>query len=399
MSRSPGKMVRFERDSQHEQGEHCLNCGTELSGPYCFYCGQPDKRLMVFLPALLREIAEDFFDFDSRFFRTLKPLLLKPGELTASYIAGRRARYSPPWRLYLISSLLFFLLMAVSASFGVSMDDPSEFQEGFAEGAGLSDSSGSAADDVSASGESDPPENLSLEQRAANDALIAINQVYVDHDQTEPLTGDRAERLNDEIVRQIQRAHAWKENDFTLKLFSDDPWDRETNPLIIPLAPDRFNDWLNDEIARSPEKAEQITDDPGLIIEQILDVLPVAIFLLLPVFALLLKIFYLFAGRYYIEHLIFALHNHAFIFVAGIVIWGLDFISDIIGWGWLDALVQILALIFMIWLPVYFWVAMYRVYRQNWFLTTLKYLLVGFTYLNILLFSIIGAMLVAFLKV
>jgi len=57
----------------------CLNCGTELLGPFCHYCGQPDKNLMRFFPVLIRELMEDFLDFDSRFMRTMKPLLFKPG--------------------------------------------------------------------------------------------------------------------------------------------------------------------------------------------------------------------------------------------------------------------------------------------------------------------------------
>ena len=388
------KPLRFERDSQHEKGEHCLNCGTELSGPYCYYCGQPDKRLMVFLPALLREIAEDFFDFDSRFFRTLKPLLLKPGELTSSYIAGRRARYSPPWRLYLISSLLFFLFMALSANFDVNTSSSDGLQAGIVT---------ENADIASADGDPDPEaqteSSLSMGEAAARKALAAISRHYEEEGQSSPLSEERAARLETDITRSIRHAQSWDDEDFTLTFFGDEAWDRDTNPVIIPLLPDRFNTWLNDEIARSPEKAEMISEDPDVIVEQVFDILPIAIFILLPVFALLLKLFYAFAGRYYIEHLIFALHNHAFIYVAGIVIWVLELFSDLSNWGWLDATVKFAVLIFMLWLPIYFWIAMYRVYRQNWFLTTLKYLLVGFAYLNVLMFSIIGVMMVAFLKV
>ncbi len=81
----------------------CLNCGTVLQGPFCHYCGQPDKNFMRFFPVLLRELLEDFLDFDSRFMRTMKPLLFKPGKLTRDYLDGRRFRRGgvsfipPPW--------------------------------------------------------------------------------------------------------------------------------------------------------------------------------------------------------------------------------------------------------------------------------------------------------------
>ena len=57
----------------------CLNCGTGLKGPFCYYCGQPDRNFFRFFPALLRELMSDFLDLDSRFARTMKPLLFKPG--------------------------------------------------------------------------------------------------------------------------------------------------------------------------------------------------------------------------------------------------------------------------------------------------------------------------------
>ena len=79
----------------------CLNCGTELAGPFCHFCGQPDRNFLRFFPVLLREFLEDFLDLDSRFARTMKPLLFHPGRLTRDYLEGRRFRYTPPMRLYL----------------------------------------------------------------------------------------------------------------------------------------------------------------------------------------------------------------------------------------------------------------------------------------------------------
>lgn len=75
----------------------CLNCATALMGPFCHYCGQPDKNLMRFFPALVRDLLGDVVDFDSRFMRTLKPLLFRPGKLTRDYLDGRRFRLFPMW--------------------------------------------------------------------------------------------------------------------------------------------------------------------------------------------------------------------------------------------------------------------------------------------------------------
>src|SRR5210317_1376270 len=99
----------------------CLNCGTELKGPFCYYCGQPDRNFLRFFPALLRDMMEDLLDLDSRFIRTVKPLLFKPGRLTRDYMNGRRFRYAPPMRLYIFSSIVFFLLAAFFSGNGIRL--------------------------------------------------------------------------------------------------------------------------------------------------------------------------------------------------------------------------------------------------------------------------------------
>ena len=64
---------------------------------------------------------EDVLDLDSRFMRTIKPLLFKPGRLTRDYMEGRRFRYAPPMRLYIFSSIVFFLLAALLSSDAISI--------------------------------------------------------------------------------------------------------------------------------------------------------------------------------------------------------------------------------------------------------------------------------------
>jgi len=88
----------------------CLNCGAPLlGGAYCATCGQarphPDPTLREFL----HETTHELTDWDGKVPRTLKALVLQPGRLTVDYFAGRRARWLPPLRVYLICSVIFFL--------------------------------------------------------------------------------------------------------------------------------------------------------------------------------------------------------------------------------------------------------------------------------------------------
>ena len=86
---------------------------------------------MRFFPVLLRDLMEDLFDLDSRFVRTMKPLLFKPGRLTRDYMEGRRFRYAPPMRLYIFSSIVFFLLAALLSNDAISINSSAD-ESGFA---------------------------------------------------------------------------------------------------------------------------------------------------------------------------------------------------------------------------------------------------------------------------
>ena len=301
--------------------DHCRNCGTELKGPFCYYCGQPDKRFLRFFPVMIREMFQDAFELDSRFSRTLKPLLFQPGKLTRDYIDGRRFRYSPPIRIYLFASVIFFLLASLATSLAdldriVISDDP-----------------------VVAEGEAE--------------------------------SGEVEDELPD------------------ITLFGDEKWHPVDNPVDVPFFPARLNAWINTELADSPQKARAIEKNPKIIIQSMIEVLPQAVFILLPVFALVMKFWYLFAKRFYIEHLIFSLHNHSFIFVIFILIvllgWietgaaGLGLATEIAESG-----VDVVSTVLLAWIPIYMFIAMKRVYQQGWLLTIGKYFVVGWTYIIVL---------------
>ncbi len=95
-------------------GQRCENCGNPVSQSYCGACGQRLEPPVHSLPHFSRVAIEDLTHADSRLWRTLAALLFKPGFLTAEFLAGRRARYLPPIRLYLVLSLAFFLFAAAT---------------------------------------------------------------------------------------------------------------------------------------------------------------------------------------------------------------------------------------------------------------------------------------------
>lgn len=90
----------------------CLNCNYEVKteNKYCPSCGQEnaDKRISLLL--LLQDTIATAFNFESRVFKTIPLFLFYPGKLTNEFLEGKRVRYMHPFKIYLLSSLLFFFV-------------------------------------------------------------------------------------------------------------------------------------------------------------------------------------------------------------------------------------------------------------------------------------------------
>jgi hypothetical protein len=325
----------------------CLNCGTELKGPFCYYCGQPDKNLMRFFPALLRDLLEDVLDLDSRFIRTLRPLLFHPGKLTRDYLDGRRFRYVAPMRLYIFSSMLFFILAGTLAGDAIDILGNTDGKPG-----GMHLTLGSGEDEGT---------------QASTDTASGTAQADADPDD------------EDNII------------------INGKQWNRETNPVSVPGLPQFLNDWINDEVEESPQKGREIEENPGLIVDKLFQVLPIAVFVMLPLVALLFKFWYLFARKYYVEHLIHALHNHAFLFLIFIVTLLADSVATLLDpteSGDPSRIAASVTTILLTWIPLYLLISLKTVYQQSWGMTIFKFSLIGLSYM-ILLSLVSGAAAVA----
>ena len=91
----------------------CRNCGASAPGAYCPACGQDTRSGLPTFPQFAREATGRYVALDGRLWKTLVPLLFRPGFLTREYFAGRRRRYIGPARLFLVSSLLLFAVLRV----------------------------------------------------------------------------------------------------------------------------------------------------------------------------------------------------------------------------------------------------------------------------------------------
>jgi len=124
------------------------------------------------------------------------------------------------------------------------------------------------------------------------------------------------------------------------------------------------------------------------LIQQVVEHFPTALFAMLPLYAAVLWVLYIRNGRYYVEHLVFALHCHAFYFVlltfALLVKAGLGGIPAI--------LVNVAA---AIWIPIYSFAALKRAYGQGWIKTSVKWFMLGFSYMVLLGFAMLASLVMA----
>ena len=106
---SLGGLVSGEHHEVQPPGEPCRNCGEIVIGRYCARCGQLASNFHKPFFGLIASSLADTFALDSRLWRTVPVLMFRPGRVTRNYLDGKRARYVPPFRLFLLASVLFFL--------------------------------------------------------------------------------------------------------------------------------------------------------------------------------------------------------------------------------------------------------------------------------------------------
>src|SRR5690606_23879906 len=147
-----------------------------------------------------------------------------------------------------------------------------------------------------------------------------------------------------------------------------EPWDPETNPVRIASLPGFANDWINRQIERVQGNIPRLQEDPDLLKDAVLGAIPSTLFVLLPLFALMLKIAYVFKRRLYLAHLIVALRSHAFrcrALLLMFLVMGLEHWLAPQRLGLFVAFDLVEAAIW-IWMPLYLLVMQKRIYGQGW---------------------------------
>lgn len=331
--------------------ESCLNCQALLQGQYCARCGQRARGRLISIWELVRDAVGDLFELDSRLWRTIIPLMLRPGQLTHDYLIGRRARFMPPFRTYLVLSIVFFLVAFFDPQqqFGILFEPEPEPQTAEERRRTAEEIRKEVLEDLAAEG-------IDVPKSSGTPGDVPLPE-------PPPAPEVEAERSDNGLNVQVTPSGELDVN-CTLDSFESD-------------APEWFTRRVTQE--RLQEICDRVVADSGRsFLNQLLDNIPAALFILLPLMALVLKMLYPLSKRYYVEHLLFVLHFHAFFFL----ILTLEVLfSRATSWLGLPDLVRNLSVfVVSVYVPVYLYKAMRRVYEQGRAITLLKYLFLFLTY-------------------
>lgn len=368
-------------------GARCLNCGAVLEGPYCHDCGQPVKGLIRHFRSVLGDFLDTVFEYDSRIWRTLLPLYFLPGSVTLSFIAGRRVRYVTPFRLTFVSLVVALLVLQV----GVIEVDQAAFRGEHGIRHAMT------VEEVEAARERALAELADTEDAGERQDGVGADENAQRIEAARRAVQSAAERRMEwiEAVDIARREGREPPPDPGMQIFlneDEEAWDPETNPVAVSWLPDFANAVLNRWMGRALVNARAAEDDPEAFVDAFLGLVPVALFVLLPIFAALLKLFYLFTGRLYMEHMLVALHSHAFFGLALIVATLLQLAVQALPAGSaLQSMMDGAAVLSVAWVPVYLLIMQRRVYAQGWFLTVVKFLILGAIYLALLMMVVSSA--------
>ncbi len=344
-------------EDQHHKT--CRNCGHILSptAKYCSQCSQKYSTGRIAFSDLFHEFFNTIFNFDSKIFVTLRDLAF-PGKLTQQYFLGKHQTYLHPLRLFLVAALVHFAII------GISIGGEEAFQTGFSD-----------KNFMQSAYYQDFVTNL-------DSNTVLIKQKY---------DNSTIDTAFDALTYSLKKRFPFQDSlDLAFDLFSGKGLTSGQNIANRDLrvsyqdysrlsAEDLFNKYQVEDFWKRllGKQFIKINKKGGSFGLFVFGKLTWMTLLMMPILALVLKLLYIRSSRYYIEHLIFSFHYHAFAFIlVSLLVLLSEYLPDIV------IVIAAISILF------YLYKAMRKVYGQGRFKTILKCGILNLSYLVLFIFFI-----------
>lgn len=346
----------------------CSNClqRFEAHYPFCPYCGQQAEDKLT-LRILFNNTVSNYFSVDARFFKSYLPLILKPGFLAKEFVDGRRIKYLHPAQMYLFISVVFFFLFSfISREQTQKVDNFIKKDKVFSEN------------------------KMDTVQVVKNDSIITNSFQKVKENQNEMgLTDDNIKSIDSIITNHNVNNNAILGRVFNQRIV-DSMIDAGADDSVIYkyMGMKTSDGYVTKRFYQQTVKFLK-NKSGGSVLQTFYDSVPIAMFILLPIFAFILKIFYYNKGRF-AHHLVFSFYFFSFLFM----VFSILVLTSLL-WknfpGWIIAIV-----LFSTFLYLFFGVK--RFYQQVYFLSFIKSNLISFLFLSMIIpFSAVIMGVMAFL--
>ncbi|MBV7268060.1 DUF3667 domain-containing protein [Winogradskyella luteola] len=338
----------------------CQNCEQpyDKGFQFCPYCGQKINDELT-LGVLFYNTISNYFSFDARFLKSFVPLMFKPGYLAKKFLEGKRLLYLHPAQMYLFISVVFFFV----SSFTIDkwQKDIEEINKKIA--------------------------NAPVEVNEKKQSKVKLDSIKK-ADLLENLKENRSKLgLNTD---ELKKADSIIQSETNNTSFT---WDFDKAKVDSLIGAGANDDIIYKEMGMS-DNANYFErgiykgflniakgSGAGNMFRRAFDAVPITMFILLPLFALLLKLFYFRRGRY-AYHLVFTFYLFSFLFTLFTILMVFDLLILPIP-GWISTLI-ILSTFF------YFYMALLKFYERHWFTTLIKSGVITFIFSILVLITTVG---------
>ncbi len=337
--------------------KNCLNCNAEVLGRYCHICGQENVEVEESFWSLATHLIYDIMHFDSKFFDTLKFLLLKPGFLSKEYLRGRRASYLHPIRMYVFTSAIFFII------FFTFISKPGDLEKGIKTDKGktvinnqilsLQDSLKKVKDTV---------QRKQIENEIKG---LKVGLSYIPASEVGDSVGHSDNKSKNVLNLRDSMPSSIKEYDSLQRKLPETERDAWLMRRVMYRVITINQKYKGDDERFKEDFAEKFKHS-----------IPQMMFISLPIVALALQLLYIRRRKqfFYVDHVILLIHVYIAVFISLLIYYSFSALHDVTHFG----LFSWIATLIGIYIFLYCFLAMYNFYKQRIFKTFVKYFILLF---------------------